>query len=296
MNHCFAALFVGLSLLGCASVPVEDAQRDAALKTFSIAPDQAGIFIYLNEFIGTAVKMEVWLDGVPLGQTMTKTYLYKSVAPGKHTITSIAENTDTLEVDIRAGSLAFIWQEPRMGFFRARTKLHLMNEAEGRAGVLSCRLAQSMALLQTIQVRVEADDPAWGGPLACQASNSFGSWQFVAPGDVTVEPSMSPLHIRCQVAADAVAASATAPSVPQAPAENARKGSTLGAQLGAGAGLALGVAAAPVMGPAFAVLLGLGSTLRGAELGGMVGAMTAGQGLVYPNPIAVHIQRQSSAD
>lgn len=279
--------------MGCASVPVEDVQRDAALKTFSIAPDQAGVFIYLNEFIGTAVKMDVWLDGVPLGQTMTKTYLYKSVAPGKHTVTSIAENTDTLEVDIRAGSLAYIWQEAKMGFFHARAKLHLMNEEEGKAGVLSCRLAQSATLLQTIHVRVEADDPAWGGPLACQASNSFGSWQFMAPGNVTVEPSMSPLHISCKASADVAAASATASSLPQASADQAREGSTRGAQLGAGAGLALGVAAAPVMGPAFAVLLGLGSTLRGAELGGMVGAMRAGQGLVYPNPIAVHIQRQS---
>lgn len=295
MRHRIAAFLVGLTLIGCASVPLEDLQRDAALKTFSVAPERAGIFIYLNEFIGIAAKMEVWLDGVPLGQTMTKTYLHKTVTPGKHTITSITENTDTLEVDISAGSIAYVWQEAKMGFFKARAKLHLVNEAEGRAGVLTCRLAQSTVLLQTLHVQVEADDPAWGGPLVCQATNSFGSWQFVAPGNVTVEPSMSPLHISCQEPADAAAAVATATvlSERQTAAESARRGAARGAQLGAGAGLALGAAAAPVMGPAFGVLLGLGGALKGAEFGGLVDVMTADPGLAYPNPIAVHIQRKS---
>jgi hypothetical protein len=292
MNNFIAAVLVGASLVGCASVPMGDPQQDAALKTFSVAPDEAGIFIYRNESTVAAVKMDVQLDGVPLGQTTSKTYLYSPVAPGRHTITSRAENTDTLEVEIKAGSLAYVWQEIKMGVASARTKLHLMNEAQGKQGVLATRLAKSTSPIQAIEVRVEADDPAWGGPLACQAANALGSWPFVAPGSVTVRLSTSPLQITCKAPAGASADASTAAPIER----SARKGAATGAKIGAGVGVALGVAAAPVMGPAFAVLLGVGSAWKGTELGGLVGAVTADGNLQYPSPIAVHIKRVPSSD
>ncbi len=49
-----------------------------------------------------------------------------------------------------------------------------MSEEEGKKGVLATKLAESM---QAIEVHVEADNPAWRGPLACQASNCFGNWK-----------------------------------------------------------------------------------------------------------------------
>ncbi|MDD2918797.1 DUF2846 domain-containing protein [Rhodoferax sp.] len=297
MKPYIAALFAGLTLVGCASVPMADARREAAIKTFTIAPEQAGIFIYLSEFIGTAVKLDVWLDGAHLGQTVSKTFLYKAVAPGKHTITSIGENTETLEVEIIPGSFAYVRQEAKMGTFRARTKLHLMDEAEGRQGVLTTRLAQNFPLTQELEVRVVAEDPDWRGPLTCEAANSFGKWPFTAPGTVTVEPSASPLTITCQTLdGAAVAAMGAAPVQQPTPHDSARQGAATGAKVGSGVGVALGVAAAPVMGPAFAVLLALGSAFRGAEIGGVVGAVTSGDRVAYPNPIEVHVQRIALTD
>lgn len=132
-----AALLLG----GCASVPMGDPQRDAALKNFKIAPDKAGIYVYRNESMGAAIKMDVAIDGQPIGQTAAKTFLYKEVTPGKHTVTSKAETTDSLEVDVKPGTLTYIWQEVKMGFMMARSKLNLMPEAEGRKGVLETNLA-----------------------------------------------------------------------------------------------------------------------------------------------------------
>lgn len=297
VNQFAGMLFLGLTLVGCASVPMGDAQREVAIKTFTIAPDQAGIFVYLNEFVGAAVKQDVWLDGVPLGQTVSMSFLYKSVAPGKHTITSIGENTDTLEVEIMPGSLAYVRQEAKMGMFRARTKLHLTDEAQGRTGVLATRLVQNFPSTQDLEVRVAADDPGWRGPLKCQASNSFGRWPFMAPGTVTVEPSASPLKITCLAPEGAaVAAIDAVPVLQPTPRDSARQGAAKGAKVGAGVGAALGMAAAPVMGPAFAVLLGLGGAFRGAEIGGVVGAVASGDRVAYPNPIEVHIQRIAPSD
>ena len=80
------------------------------------------------------------LRATPTGR---KTYVYKEVAPGKHTIASKAENTDTLEVDVQPGTLNYVWQEVKMGILYARTKLHLVPEAEGKAGVQECNLVDS---------------------------------------------------------------------------------------------------------------------------------------------------------
>lgn len=136
-----AVLVVAIALVGCASVPMGDTKQDSAAKTFQVPVDKAGIYVYRNESMGGAVKMDVIIDGQTIGETAPKTFFYKEVAPGKHTVASKAENTDTIEVDLKPGTLAFIWQEVKMGFLFARTKLHLVSEQEGKKGVSETKLA-----------------------------------------------------------------------------------------------------------------------------------------------------------
>lgn len=143
MKRMFVAAVLASSLAGCASVPMGDATQDAALKTFSVPADKAGVYIYRNESMGAAVKMDVAVDGTVIGQTAAKTYLYKEVTPGKHTVSSKAENTDTIEIDAKPGTLTYIWQEVKMGIMYARTKLNLVDEAEGKKGVLETKLAET---------------------------------------------------------------------------------------------------------------------------------------------------------
>lgn len=143
MKKLFFTAIIAFSLVGCASVPMGDAKQDAALKTFSAPTEKAGIYIYRNESMGGAIKMDVELDGRAIGQTAANTYLYKEVAPGKHTISSKAENMDSVEIDAKPGTLSYIWQEVKMGVLYARTKLHLTGEAEGKKGVLETKLAET---------------------------------------------------------------------------------------------------------------------------------------------------------
>ncbi|MDH5612990.1 MAG: DUF2846 domain-containing protein [Gammaproteobacteria bacterium] len=131
------------TLVGCASVPMGDPAQDTALKNFEAPQNKAGLYIYRNESIGGAVKMDVEIDGEVIGETVAKTYFYKEVTPGKHTVTSKAENTDSLEIDVNVGTLTYIWQEVKMGILYARTRLHLVDEATGRKGVLESKLAMS---------------------------------------------------------------------------------------------------------------------------------------------------------
>src|SRR5512139_917538 len=190
-----ATVAVAAAVGGCASVPMGDPQQDLALKTFSVAPDRAGIFVYRSELAGGTVRMDVQLDGAPLGQTAARTYLYREVAPGRHRVVSIAEKTATLDLDVEAGTQAFVWQEVTFGMLSPRNRLHRVDEAQGRQGVQQASLAVTLAPTQAIEVRVEADDPPWTGPLQCTAANGFGRWSFVAPGSVTVASSVTPLQI-----------------------------------------------------------------------------------------------------
>lgn len=92
-------LLIALGIAGCASVPLGDAPTDAALKQFSTRPDVAGVYIYVDEWMGAGQRANVEIDGKPFGQNASLTYLYVQLAPGRHKVTVKAENADTLEFD-----------------------------------------------------------------------------------------------------------------------------------------------------------------------------------------------------
>lgn len=137
----FAVAGLALIMTGCASVPLADSSKDAELKHFAANSEKAGVYIYRNETFGAAVKMDVSVNGEPLGQTAAKTYLFTELPEGKHTICSEAENTAELEVDVAKGRLYYIWQEVKMGIMSARSKLQLVDADTGQEGVRESKLA-----------------------------------------------------------------------------------------------------------------------------------------------------------
>ncbi len=135
-------LLLWLSLLtGCATVPLGDARQDETRKQFVAPRDNAGLFIYRNEGLASAIRMDVQVNGQNIGQTVARTYLYQELAPGTHRITSTAENTDSVDVTARPGQLLYVWQEVKMGMMYARNRLHIVSDEEGRKGVSESRLA-----------------------------------------------------------------------------------------------------------------------------------------------------------
>ncbi len=142
----FAAALVAL-LSACASVPMAPPEQDVAAKEFRAPPaDRAHVYVYRNEVIGAAVRQDVLVDGLAVGQTASKVFFLLPVAPGQHTLTSKSENTFELPIATQGGQTYFVWQEVKMGLLYARTKLHLVDEATGKAGVMECKLGQPAAL------------------------------------------------------------------------------------------------------------------------------------------------------
>lgn len=132
-------------LTGCLSVTVRmgDPEKDSVAKEFKPPSKNAGVYVYRNQILGTAIRMAILVDGFGVGETASKTYLYFELPPGIHTIESRAENTDSLTMDFKAGTLSYIWQEVKTGIYSARTGLHLVDEATGREGVRESQLAAS---------------------------------------------------------------------------------------------------------------------------------------------------------
>jgi uncharacterized protein YceK len=132
-----------LLLSGCATVPMESAEKDTAAKTFMVKEDKSNIYLYRHESFGGAVLMTVTLDGKVAGQTGPQTYFLWEVEPGMHEVGSVAENTSTVKLNTEAGKAYYIWQEVKMGMWMARTLLQQVDEETGRKGVNECKRAIS---------------------------------------------------------------------------------------------------------------------------------------------------------
>lgn len=135
------ALTAMLLMTGCASVPMANKDADAKAKLFTPSQGKmANLYIYRSEVLGAAIKMPVLIDGRSAGDTAARVYIFKTLPAGSHNIVSKAENDSSLTIDMQAGQTYFVWQEVKMGVLYARSKLHLVDEETGEAGVRECSL------------------------------------------------------------------------------------------------------------------------------------------------------------
>jgi hypothetical protein len=141
----FLAVCVAVLLAsGCASVPMGDTSQDAALKTFAAPSDgKAGVYIYRNSVVGQALKKNLYLDGEFLGESANKTYFYRQIEPGEHTVSTESEFSDNeLKFVSEAGKNHFIRQYIKIGVFVGGANVELVAEEEGKKGVLASGLAR----------------------------------------------------------------------------------------------------------------------------------------------------------
>jgi hypothetical protein len=140
---CAAALGVAL-LSGCASVPMESAEKDQALKAFPTPPEnQAGLYIFRDSALGPVLKKTVKIDNQVVGETATNTYFYRTVSPGPHILATESEFSDnTINLNAEAGKNHYVRQSIKFGVFVGGAKLEEVSEAEGQKGVASTELAR----------------------------------------------------------------------------------------------------------------------------------------------------------
>ncbi|HTD05330.1 DUF2846 domain-containing protein [Undibacterium sp.] len=127
-------------LTACASVPMASFDKDAQAKSFAAQKSKAQLYIYRNETWGTAIKMQLELDGVAIGETAAHTYAAIVLKPGRHILVSKASDASRLELNLKAGQNYYVWQEVKMGWVSGNSKLQLVDEVTGKAGVEQSKL------------------------------------------------------------------------------------------------------------------------------------------------------------
>lgn len=139
-----AAMVSVVLLSGCASVPMAPKDMDMARKAFAVPASQsAGLYIYRDSMLGAALKKTLYLDGQVIGETASKTYFYKEVAPGKHTISTESEfGNNDVSLDTEAGKNYYVNQQIKMGVVTGGAKLVMVDDEVGKKGVQACKLAK----------------------------------------------------------------------------------------------------------------------------------------------------------
>lgn len=111
-------------------------------KNSSLIKGKATVYIIRNSSIGSLIKMSVECNGMKIGSTKAKQYVYTVLDPGDFTFTSkTPENSGTLNITVEPGNTYYIKQQVKMGIVVARTGLELMNDADGIKALNSCNLS-----------------------------------------------------------------------------------------------------------------------------------------------------------
>ena len=140
----FATALAIAVLAGCASVPMDSPEADARLKTFPTPPaDQAGLYIYRDNFAGKGLKKTVKIDGNEIGETANRVYFYRLITPGPHVIATESEFSDnTLNLLAVGGQNHYIRQSIKMGLFVGGADLQVMPANVAQKHLQKCTLAK----------------------------------------------------------------------------------------------------------------------------------------------------------
>ena len=137
---------VTISLLaGCASVPMESKEKSDMVKKFTSPPgDKAGLYIYRSGSFGGALKKDVWVDGVCIGETAPDVFFYEEVAGGKeHKVSTESEfSPNDLLLKTDSGQNYFVRQYIKLGVFVGGAGVELVDGDKGKEEVSKLELAK----------------------------------------------------------------------------------------------------------------------------------------------------------
>jgi hypothetical protein len=100
--------------------------------------DRALVYVLRPTMMGNKIQSKLAVDGEWVGVNRGHNYFFLTLAPGQHYFCSKAENRSTLAASLEAGKTYFLEQKIKMGFMKARNKLALLSDAEGRAKLANC--------------------------------------------------------------------------------------------------------------------------------------------------------------
>ncbi len=104
---------------------------------------KAMIYIIRPTMMGQKIQTKLAVDGEWKGANRGNNYFFFTLEPGEHHFCSDAENRSLVSLKVDAGKTYYLQQKIRIGFIKARTKLVLLDDEEGKKGVAKCHLSIS---------------------------------------------------------------------------------------------------------------------------------------------------------
>ena len=145
MKNVLVGIAVAASMLsGCASVPMESAEKTEVAREFNPPSEgNSGIYIYRTGGLGTALKKDIWVDGKCVGESAPNTFFYEEVkGDAEHKISTESEfSPNDLLIETSTGDLYFVKQYIKMGAFVGGANVKVVDEEEGKTAVRKLDLA-----------------------------------------------------------------------------------------------------------------------------------------------------------
>jgi hypothetical protein len=104
-------------------------------------PDKALIFVIRPTMWGNKIQTKLAVDGQWMGVNRGNNYFFFTLDPGEHYFCSDSENRSLLTLNVEAGKTYYLQQKIKMGMWKARNKLVVLDEAEGKKGLEECHLS-----------------------------------------------------------------------------------------------------------------------------------------------------------
>ena len=100
--------------------------------------DKALIYVVRPTMFGNKVQTKLAADGQFKGVNRGDNYFFFTIEPGMHYFCSQSENKSAVSLKVEAGKTYYLQQQIKMGFMKARNKLVVISEAEGKEALGKC--------------------------------------------------------------------------------------------------------------------------------------------------------------
>lgn len=138
-------LVFSFMITACATVELEDKEKDASAKQFNLPSEgHAGLYIYRNLGVGTALKKDIRVNGDCVGESAPSTYFLLEVDGGKeHEISTESEfSPNKIYLPAESGKNYFVENYITLGLFVGGANLRIIDEDKAKSDIMKLKLAR----------------------------------------------------------------------------------------------------------------------------------------------------------
>ncbi|RZI40445.1 DUF2846 domain-containing protein [Herbaspirillum sp. HC18] len=129
----------------CATVPLENAERDAQAKQFEAPPEgRANVYLVRYYTIEPKVKTRISVNGQPVGEIAPRTYMLLDLPAGPHTLNARTDHDFGIELELKADTTYFVEHQLILLVNTVTGKLKLVDASDGKKKVMQSSRAQSV--------------------------------------------------------------------------------------------------------------------------------------------------------